>query len=246
MSQKLNHMSFAYFASRLSIGRCLGRGFSPSEPHSERSPAGAGPPGGAFLCLDLPTGLPDAATARASAVVQRYNSRIPREWHGLKRRFDARYDSDGRERRKPHARWVKCGDKTHFKLSSAARTRKYRLIAMRTELRNGHTRTQFEATSSILLRRKGSNAMLRILSKALLAGVVVSALFSAESNAAVRHRHHIYRRGPEFYSSWASHEPQRSTALPFSNGSYYSLTNELSRSNEGTPCGVDCEASRAR
>jgi hypothetical protein len=43
------------------------------------------------------------------------------------------------------------GDKIYFKLS-AAQTRKYRLIAMRTELRNGHTQTQFEATSSILLR----------------------------------------------------------------------------------------------
>jgi hypothetical protein len=88
--------------------------------------------------------------------------------------------------------------------------------------------------------------MLRILSKALLAGVVVFALFSTESNAAVRHRHHIYRSHPEFYSSWTSHEPRRSSALPFSNGSYYSLTNELSRSVEGTPCGVDCEASGGR
>jgi hypothetical protein len=128
--------------------------------------------------------------------------------------------------------------KTYFRLSSAAPTRKNRLIAM-----VGRRR---KAMSSILLRRKGPHAMLRILSKALLAGVVVSALFSTESNAAVRHRHHIYRRGPEFYSSWANHEPQRSTALPFSNGSYYSLTNELSRSNEGTPCGIDCEASGGR
>ncbi len=66
------------------------------------------------------------------------------------------------------------GDKTYFKLPSAGRTRKYRLIAMRTELRNCHTRTQFEATSSILLRGRGPNAMLRILSKVLLAGAVVS------------------------------------------------------------------------
>jgi hypothetical protein len=89
--------------------------------------------------------------------------------------------------------------------------------------------------------------MLRIFSKAWLAGVVACAMFSTEAGAAVRHRHHIYRSHTEFYSSWAGHEPRKSMApYPFSDGSYYSLTNELSRSNEGTPCGVECEASRPR
>jgi hypothetical protein len=101
-----------------------------------------------------------------------------------------------------------------------------------------------------LLRQKGSYPMLRAFSKACLAAAAICALVSPEANAAVKHRHHIYRSHPEFYSSWANHEnamriPRsipNADSYQSSDGSYYSHADEV-RSIEGTPCGVACEAS---
>jgi hypothetical protein len=101
-----------------------------------------------------------------------------------------------------------------------------------------------------LLRQKGFYPMLRAFSKACLAAAAICALVSPGANAAVKHRHHIYRSHPEFYSSWANHEnamriprsiPNADSYQSF-DGSYYSHADEV-RSIEGTPCGVACEAS---